>query len=96
MTRPMIIPTDGGLRPGDAKWRPMQDWLTANRFDITHIPVDALIVIRDGSCLGVDHWSFDTEGRLVIDHETGVPPRHVEWHPLIQQPPAILLPREAR
>jgi hypothetical protein len=23
----VIIPTDGGLRPGDAKWEPMQDWL---------------------------------------------------------------------
>lgn len=90
----MIIPTDGGLMPEDAKWQPMREWLTANHFNIDCIPTDALIEIRDGSCLGVEHWSFDAEGRLVVDPVTGQPPRRVEWHPMVQTPPAILLPTE--
>lgn len=87
----MIIPTDGGLHPRDAKWQPMCDWLTANRFDITKVPTDALIEIRDGTCVGVELWSFTADGRLIRDPETGQPPRHVEWHPMVQAPPSILL-----
>lgn len=90
----MIIPTDGGLRPGDAKWEPMVDWLTANRFDINSVPTDALIEIRDGARLGVELFVRDADGRLVVAPETRQPPRRVEWHPLIQEPPPILLPEE--
>lgn len=88
----MIIPTDGGLRPRDRKWKPMQDWLTANRFNIDDVPTDAKIEIRDGTCVGVEMWVRDADGRLRADPETGKPPRRIEWHPLIQKPPAILLP----
>lgn len=92
----MIIPTDGGLSPGDAKWQPMRDWLTANHFDINAVPVDALIEIRDGTCLGVEVYVEDANGHLVLDPATGEVPRRVEWHPMIQAPPSILLPRETK
>jgi hypothetical protein len=91
----MIIPTDGGLRPGDAKWEPMREWLTANRFDIDWVPTDALIEIRDGTCLGVEYFVRDISGRVRLNPATDDPIRRIEWHPMIQAPPPILLPEEA-
>jgi len=90
----VIIPTDGGLRPSDAKWQPMREWLTANLFDIDSVPTDAWICIRDESCLGVEMWVRDKTGRLIADPETGRPPTRVEWHPMVQPPSPILLPVE--
>ena len=86
----MIIPTDGGLRPGDAKWQPMRDWLTANRFDVCRVPVDALIEIRDGTCVGVEYYVRDAAGKLAwVDDDV---PRLIEWHPMTTPPPEVLLP----
>ena len=86
----MIIPTDGGLRPGDVKWQPMVDWLTANRFEVDFVPCDALIEIRDGSCLGVEYYVRGATGRLTaVD---GVVPRRTEWRPMTTPPPEVLLP----
>jgi hypothetical protein len=90
----MIIPTDGGLRPGDAKWLPMQEWLAANHFDLDWVPTDALIEIRDGSCLGVEVYERGADGKLSWPDKSQRPPTHIEWHPLVQAPPPILLPEE--
>lgn len=86
----MIIPTDGGLSPQDAKWEPMREWLTANRFNVNHVPVDARIEIRDGTCLGVEVYDHDDHGKLVSAN--GEPVRHTEWHPMTTPPPDLLLP----
>lgn len=86
----MIIPTDGGLRPGDAKWEPMREWLTANRFNVNQVPTDAHIEIRDGTCLGVELYEHDAQGRLCL--VDGQAPRRIEWHPMTTPPPDLLLP----
>lgn len=88
----MIIPTDGGLRPGDAKWQPMVDWLTANHFNVNHVPVDALIEVRDGTCLGVEMFVHDNQGKLRLIN--GEVPRRTEWHPMTTPPPDVLLPTD--
>jgi hypothetical protein len=90
----LIIPTDGGLRPWMEKWRPMTKWLRANGFKIHFVPCDALIEIRDGTCLGVEVFITDATGRLVWDDADGRPPTRVEWHPMVQPPPPELLPAE--
>lgn len=89
----VIIPTDD-MGPRNEKWQPMCEWLTANHFDIHFVPIDAEIEIRDGTCLGVEMF-IRKEGGGIVWTEGSRPPTQVEWHPLIQQPPAILLPRGA-
>lgn len=91
----MIISTDGGLQPGDAKWAPMAEWLTANRFDVKQVPNDARIEIRDGSGIGVELYTLDRNGKLFWPNRAKQPPRHIEWHPMVQAPPDVLLPKEA-
>lgn len=81
----MIIPTDGGLRPRDAKWQPMCDWLTANRFNLNDVPTDALIEVRDDT-VGVQLFARAADGRIQPEA-----PRHIEWQPMVQAPPLILL-----
>lgn len=91
----MIIPTDGGLRPGDAEWEPMREWLTANRFNVNQVPNDAQIEIRDGSCLGVELYVWTSDGHCVLRDAEDVwsgAKRFWEWHPMTQAPPDILLP----
>lgn len=91
MSAPVIIPT-AGLTTADPRWEPMLEWLTANRFDIDQVPIDARIEIRDGTCLGIELYERDALGRLRFDHLSDRPVRRTEWHPLVEQPPAILLP----
>lgn len=90
----MIISTDGGLRPGNPKWVPMQEWLTANHVDIDQVPCDAVIKIKDGTCLGVEVYSRDKDGHYLRADPTdpdSMVARRIEWHPLTTQPPEILL-----
>jgi len=91
----MIIPTDGGLRPGHVKWEPMRQWLTANRFDVNQVPNDARIEIKDGTCLEVEVYTRDSNGRMVraVPDDLDSPPaRRVERHPMTTAPPDVLLP----
>lgn len=88
----MLIPTDGGLRPGDAKWQPMCDWLAANMFNLDNVPCDAWICIRDETCLGVEHYVRDLAGKCVPNEARTDAVRRVEWHPMVEPPPAVLLP----
>lgn len=87
----VIIPTDGGLQPGDAKWEPMRQWLTANGYDINNVPTDARIEIRVDS-VGVEVFARSADGKLVLDPSTQEVPRAVEWRPLLQRPPLALVP----
>jgi hypothetical protein len=93
----MIIPTDGGLAPGDAKWEPMREWLVANLFDLDWIPTDAWICIRDElmgvtiPCMGVEMFTRDNAGRMIWAPDKSRPPTRVEWHPMVQSPPPALV-----
>jgi len=70
----------------------MVDWITANRFDVDDVPTDARIEIRDGTCLGVELFLRDAEGRVRLKPGTYETIQRVEWHPMVQPPPPILLP----
>jgi hypothetical protein len=90
-----VIVSTADCGPGYPKHNPMCDWLTANKFDINQVPLDALIEIRDGTCLGVEVLIFDSEGQVAV-HRTDegefiCARTEVEWHPMIEPPPAILL-----
>lgn len=91
----VVIPTFPAL-PGcladDPRWKPMCDWLIANKFDIYQVPCDARIEIRDGTCLGVECYVRTSNGDIIWDEVAGQGARRTEWHPMGQEPPEILLP----
>lgn len=83
----MIIPTGFTMRdivPPSPRLTAMREWLTANHFDISAIPMDARIEIRDGTCIGCEYFARDQAGNLGSM-------RHVEWRPMARKPPEILL-----
>lgn len=90
----MIMPTEGGIYYGDPRCTPICEWLAANRFDHHWVPIDALIEIRDGTCLGVEMFTRGPDGQPVLNQTGDDLERHIEWHPMVQAPPDILLPQE--
>ena len=92
----MIIPSfpDVSTMLASPRYEPMCEWLTANKFKINEVPIDAKIEIKDGTCLGVELFAPDAQGRCYLDPVTLEPARRIEWHPMVQAPPEIVLPHE--